>query len=298
MAKAVDMVADGTAPKEPQSEKGASYDPMLNKPELQNIDWKKTGNELHNFIRGMDSVPGASCKLKVPSSDVYQDVLVFGSCIWRKDKPNGKPVEIEGTEPGIIHEDGLLLKGSDGVFVNVKRVKINGKMKNASTIDQVSQQVQIDYTEEENELLQKVKDAWNNILSVETEEETDFFASGAGSMDVVRLVEEVKDFFKVELQNEDVFLNPTFSEFCLALVLRSRGANCQTEINYRAVEIEANGRKLRFPCQLFIDGQFIDAENGKTIPSINPHDENVICEVRYLPIPLSKTSYANCYRCL
>lgn len=38
MAKAVDMVADGTAPKEPQSEKGATYDPMLNKPELQKVN--------------------------------------------------------------------------------------------------------------------------------------------------------------------------------------------------------------------------------------------------------------------
>lgn len=37
MAKAVDMVADGTARKETQTEKGATYDPMLNKPELQKV---------------------------------------------------------------------------------------------------------------------------------------------------------------------------------------------------------------------------------------------------------------------
>lgn len=37
VARAVDMVANGTAPKLVQSEKGATYDPMLNKPELQKV---------------------------------------------------------------------------------------------------------------------------------------------------------------------------------------------------------------------------------------------------------------------
>lgn len=37
MARAVDMVAAGTAPMEVQSEKGATYDPMLNKPDLQKV---------------------------------------------------------------------------------------------------------------------------------------------------------------------------------------------------------------------------------------------------------------------
>lgn len=99
---------------------------------------------------------------------------------------------------------------------------------------------------------------------------------------ICRLVEEVKDFFKIELENEDVFLNPTYSEFCLGVVLRSRGDKLENKIDYRAVEVETNGRKLRFPCQLFIDGQFVDADSGKTIPSINPHDETVICEVSFL----------------
>lgn len=59
-------------------------------------------------------------------------------------------------------------------------------MKNAAAIDQVSKQVQIEYTEKEKNMLQSVKDSWEAILSVEVEEDTDFFACGAGSMDVVR----------------------------------------------------------------------------------------------------------------
>lgn len=39
VARAVDMVANGTAPKIVQSEKGATYDPMLNKPELQKVSF-------------------------------------------------------------------------------------------------------------------------------------------------------------------------------------------------------------------------------------------------------------------
>lgn len=61
-------------------------------------------------------------------------------------------------------------------------------MRNASTIHQVSQQVQIDYSEQENEALQRIRNIWEAILGVEVDDDTDFFACGAGSMDVVRLV--------------------------------------------------------------------------------------------------------------
>lgn len=98
-------------------------------------------------------------------------------------------------------------------------------------------------------------------------------------MDVVRLVEEVKELFNTELENEDVFMAPAFTEFCLNVVLKSRGGVGQTEIEYKAVEIETNKRKIRFPCQLFINGEFVDAENGKSIPTINPATEEIICNV-------------------
>lgn len=44
VARAVDMVADGSAPRNPQSEKGATYDPMLNKPELQKVNTVNENN--------------------------------------------------------------------------------------------------------------------------------------------------------------------------------------------------------------------------------------------------------------
>lgn len=59
-------------------------------------------------------------------------------------------------------------------------------MKNAATLDQASKQVTIEYTAEEKTLIESVRDIWESILSVDIEEDTDFFACGAGSMDVVR----------------------------------------------------------------------------------------------------------------
>lgn len=243
------------------------------------IEWSKTAQELHNFIRGMDSVPGASCKLKPPGKQDLEEVLLFGSTLWRKPKPEGETIEIEGTHNGIIHEEGLIIFGSDDRMVNVKRVKINGRMKLASTLNQISQHVEVKFTIEERKLVDSIKEVWEAILSSEVEEDTDFFAMGAGSMDVVRLVEEVKDLAKVDLENEDVFMNPTLEEFCLAVVLKGRGGQEEKEIEFKGVDIDANGLKFRVPCQLFVDGKFVDSENGYSLPSVNPNDESVICEV-------------------
>lgn len=52
------MIGDGVAPRIVQPEEGATYDPIMKKDKAV-IDWKMTGQELHNFIRGNDKVPGA-----------------------------------------------------------------------------------------------------------------------------------------------------------------------------------------------------------------------------------------------
>ena len=47
---------------------------------------------------------------------------------------------------------------------------------------------------EETKMVEEVKEVWKAILKVDdVTDDTDFFSMGAGSMDVVRLVEEVKD---------------------------------------------------------------------------------------------------------
>lgn len=97
-------------------------------------------------------------------------------------------------------------------------------------------------------------------------------------MDVVRLVEEVKDNLGVTLQNTDVFMAPVFIEFANTVILAARGISATKEIKYDAVEIQANNMTLKFPKQLFINGEFV---NGSLTPidTVNPHDESVICSV-------------------
>ena len=53
------MVANGTAPKIIQHTEGATYDAMLNKKELCKLNLDQPAKSIHNFIRGLDSSPGA-----------------------------------------------------------------------------------------------------------------------------------------------------------------------------------------------------------------------------------------------
>lgn len=97
-------------------------------------------------------------------------------------------------------------------------------------------------------------------------------------MDVVRLVEEVKDNLQVTLQNIDVFMAPVFLQFATTVILTARGISAFKEIKYDAVEMQANNMTLKFPKQLFINGEFVNG-HGKPIDTINPHDESIICSV-------------------
>ena len=48
-------------------------------------------------------------------------------------------------------------------------------------------------TEDERVVVEAVRKVWAGILKIGVEDDTDFFGAGAGSMDVVRLIEEVKE---------------------------------------------------------------------------------------------------------
>lgn len=165
--------------------------------------------------------------------------------------------------------------------LNIQRLKVNGKMINAQNFFKTNEdKVTLELTAEEKQFVENVRDIWKAILRIDIDDDTDFFASGAGSMDVVRLVEEVKDLAKLELQNEDIYMNTTFEEFYNVAVLKSRGDSGDKEIVYDGVELESNKMKIKFPTQLFIDGKFVNSDSGKTLTLINPTDESVICKVQ------------------
>uniref|UniRef100_A0A669ERN3 10-formyltetrahydrofolate dehydrogenase n=1 Tax=Oreochromis niloticus TaxID=8128 RepID=A0A669ERN3_ORENI len=128
---------------------------------------------------------------------------------------------------------------------------------------------------------------WKGILSnvPAIEDTTDFFKSGAASMDVVRLVEEVKQKCAgVQLQNEDVYMATTFQDFIQMFVRKLRGEDQEEELVVDYATKDINNMTVKMPYQCFINGKFEDSENGKTYDSISPSDGSVICKVSYASV--------------
>lgn len=44
--------------------------------------------------------------------------------------------------------------------------------------------------------------------------------------------------------------------------------------------MDVNKMKIKFPTQLFIDGEFVNSDSGKVLTLINPSDESEICKVQ------------------
>lgn len=166
--------------------------------------------------------------------------------------------------------------------VNVQRLSADGKVMKAANFGREvgGSSASVELSEDEKAKQEVIRQVWKSILSAEVADDTDFFAAGAGSMDVVRLVEELKDKIGVSLQNEDVFMATKFSEFIQCVVSHLRGgAGGSSQIEYDAVVLNVNNREIRFPRQMFINGKFTDGTNGKLTAIINPTDETVICQV-------------------
>ncbi|XP_068109179.1 cytosolic 10-formyltetrahydrofolate dehydrogenase [Hyperolius riggenbachi] len=278
MVEAVRLIAQGTAPKIPQPAEGATYDPMQKK-ENAKINWDQPAEAIHNFIRGNDKVPGAWTEVNGAKLTFY------GSAFTRNGPtPEGVPLDIPGAfKPGLVTKNGLLLFGNDGNTLTVKNIKFeDGKMIPASQYFKSSDSTALQLSEEEKAISNEIRAAWKRILTniAEIEDSTDFFKAGAASMDVVRLVEEVKlKCNGLQLQNEDVYMATKFEEFIQMLVRRLRGEDGEEELIIDYAEMDVNNMKIRMPHQLFINGQFLDAEGAKTYDSINPTDGNAICKV-------------------
>lgn len=278
MGEAVELIAQGVAPRTVQPTEGATYDAMLNKRELCKIEFDRLkGASLHNFIRGMDKVPGAWIMLD------GQATKVFGSSLWSGPAPSdAREVCVEGMSgPGLVHSGGLLLRASDDVLVNVQKLQSEetGRMTSAAKYGQADENGDLELSESENALVEQLRGIWKGILRCDVDQETDFFKCGAGSMDVIRLVEEVKDSCGLSLENEDVYMSTVFEDFAKTAVLRSRGGSGTPTLVFDPVVVKANGMDVSFATQLFINNQFVDSSSGKTVDIINPTDESVICKV-------------------
>ncbi|KAJ8400652.1 hypothetical protein AAFF_G00394210 [Aldrovandia affinis] len=275
---AVRLIATGKAPKIVQKEDGATYEGIQKKDNAK-IDWNQSAEALHNWIRGNDKVPGAWAEVDGQKVTFYGSTLVDNGTA-----ASGQPLEIPGaSRPGLVTKGGLVLFGNDGKTLLVKNLQFEGgKMISAAQYFQSGDSAAVELTEEEKAFAEDMRVVWKSILSnvEEIADSTDFFKSGAASMDVVRLVEEVKlRASELQLQNEDVYMATSFQEFIQMCVRKLRGEDGEEELVVDYVEKNVNHMTIRMPHQLFINGEFVDAEGGKTYKTINPTDGQPICEV-------------------
>uniref|UniRef100_A0A8D2ZHK7 10-formyltetrahydrofolate dehydrogenase n=1 Tax=Scophthalmus maximus TaxID=52904 RepID=A0A8D2ZHK7_SCOMX len=274
--EAVRQIAQGKAPRITQPQEGATYECIQKK---DNIDWNQTAEALHNWIRGNDKVPGAWAEVD------GQKVTFYGSSLANSGSTvNGQPMEIPGaSRPGIVTKAGLVLFGNDGKTLLVKNLQFeDGKMIAAAQYFSSGSSAAVELTEEEKAFAGQMRVVWQSILTnvSQVEDSTDFFKSGATSMDVVRLVEEVKlQASSCQLQNEDIYMNTTFHDFIQMCVRKLRGEDGEEELVVNYVEKDINNMTIRMPHQLFINGEFVNAEGEKIYKSINPNDGTVICDV-------------------
>uniref|UniRef100_A0A8C0K489 10-formyltetrahydrofolate dehydrogenase n=1 Tax=Canis lupus dingo TaxID=286419 RepID=A0A8C0K489_CANLU len=238
------------------------------------ISWDQSAEVLHNWIRGHDKVPGAWTEIN------GQMVTFYGSSLLKSSVPPGEPLEIKGAKkPGLVTKNGLVLFGNDGKALMVRNLQFeDGRMIPASQYFSAGETSVVELTAEE------VKVIWAGILSnvPVIEDSTDFFKSGASSMDVVRLVEEIRQRCGgLQLQNEDVYMATKFEDFIQKVVRKLRGEDQEVELVVDYVSKEVNEMTVKMPYQCFINGQFTDANDGKTYDTINPTDGSTICKVSY-----------------
>lgn len=282
----VQMIRDGTAPKVTQPEEGATYDAAMFKEENQILNLNQPARNIFNFIRALDSVPGALAFVETEQGEEVP-IRLFGAQLHHGHVPQGEHLKLTGvSQPAIVADAGLFILGTDGKAVRVPRIKKGNKMMEAAKWFAMSNGQEaaeaLELTDAEKELERKLTEMWAAILKVTIASDTDFFACGAGSMDVVRLIEEVKDEFEVSLENEALFMNPSFEEFLRQVVLTARSggeSNKEIRVDFQGFTMKANKREIPVPTQMFINGQFTDGRAERKLDIINPTTEEVICQV-------------------
>lgn len=283
MKYAVDLIAYGKAPKIPQIEYGVTYDPPVFKLENQIVNLAQPAIRIFNFVRALDSVPGAIAHVLLEDGNEEQ-IRLFGASVYHDIIPSdAKQLKLKGLHhPALINEHGLLIPGTDGNYVNVARIMRNGRMIAAQNwFKEIAQKVILDLSDTEKAIEEHLKDIWKSILKLEIDSQTDFFLCGAGSMDIVCLIEEVKDSFEIHLENATIFMSPTFSEFLTEVILAKRFNSTRnySRVDYKGITINENRKHIRIPTQLFINGNFTDGEHMKKIDIVNPTTEEVICQM-------------------
>jgi methionyl-tRNA formyltransferase len=111
MVEAVELIKKEEAPRIPQDESNATYEPPCDDT-AASLDWKKSAQDLYNLIRGCDPQPGAHTTLKGKKIRLY-DVKLH---LVATEKPPGKILSIE--------KGGIRVGVKDG-FIEIGRLRVD-----------------------------------------------------------------------------------------------------------------------------------------------------------------------------
>jgi methionyl-tRNA formyltransferase len=115
--EAVDLIAQGKAPRLPQDHSQATYDPPCDE-KVAGLDWGKPGRAVFNFIRGCDPQPGATTTFRGEKVKLY-------NARFLEETSSGAPGQIlEVTDKGLK----VAVQGG-AVLVGRFRTKDLGKVK-------------------------------------------------------------------------------------------------------------------------------------------------------------------------
>jgi len=115
--EAVDLVAAGQAPRLPQDHSQGTYDPPCDE-KVAGLDWRKSGREVFNFIRGCDPQPGATTTFRGEKVKLY-------NARFQEEAHDAAPGEILA-----VNDKGINVAVQDGVvLISRFRTKELGKVK-------------------------------------------------------------------------------------------------------------------------------------------------------------------------
>lgn len=118
---AVALVRGGGAPRVPQDERFATYDPLLTDAHAA-IDWSQPARALHDLIRGCDPSPGAHTTWKGTPLRLFE--------------PRRTGDAADGAAPGTVLDvgaDGIAIAAGEGI-VRCKRLRADGAKASAAEV--------------------------------------------------------------------------------------------------------------------------------------------------------------------
>jgi methionyl-tRNA formyltransferase len=103
IVESVELIKSGKAPKIPQDDSLATYEPPCDD-RVAAVDWSKPSSDVYNLIRGCDPQPGAYSTIQGGKVRFYQARLLEPGT----EKTPGEIVEINADGIGVALKDGLL----------------------------------------------------------------------------------------------------------------------------------------------------------------------------------------------